>query len=360
MAFTDIDNPELYFQTKLYTGNGTAIGSGGLAVTLDGDEDMQPDLVWIKNRDGTDWHDLYDSVRGVTKRIYSNDDNAENTNTESLTAFGTNGFTVGNAGDVNTNTNKHVAWNWKAGGSTSSNSNGSITSSVSVNTTAGFSIVSYTGNGSDGATLGHSLGTTPEMVIQKRRSGSTASWVVWHKSIHDASSNDKVIYLNLTNATASGASDAIGGVSSTLITTKGTGAVNPSANTCIAYCFASIQGFSKFGTYDGNGNANGPFIYTGFKPATIIFKDVDGTNSWRIGDAKRIDAQGGNSQGIYSFPDTTAVEQDSTSRNCDYYSNGFKIMHSDSSMNGDGVTYMYAAWAESPFVNSNGIPTTAR
>jgi hypothetical protein len=354
MAYTAIDDPEAYFQTKLYTGTGSAA-----SITLDGDTDMQPDLVWFKKRSSVESHYLYDAVRGVTKEIYANSTAAEDTDANSLTGFNSDGFSIGNANQLSESSETMVAWNWKASGSTASNSSGDITSTVSASTASGFSIVSYTGNGSDGATLGHSLGTTPEMVIQKRRSGSTASWVVWHKSIHDASSNDKVIYLNLTNATASGASDAIGGVSSTLITTKGTGAVNPSGDTCIAYCFASIQGFSKFGSYTGNGNADGTFVYTGFKPAYLLLKDSSSGSAynWVILDNKR-DPSNGIDRRLQASG--SVAEYTDVSNLCDFVSNGFKWTTSNANWNASGVNYIYMAFAEAPFVNSNGVPCNAR
>ena len=198
-VYTQIDNPELYFQTKLYTGNGTAIGSGGQAVTLDGSENMQPDFVWIKNRTTADRStQVYDVIRGVTKGLKTNSSDEENTSSERLTAFGSDGFTVGNNGDVNTSGNAHVSWNWKAGGSASSNSNGSITSSVSASTDAGFSVVSWTGSGS-AATIGHGLGATPKCIIVKNRTDSV-NWFLYNRniSIH-AKFWIKVINENLSN-----------------------------------------------------------------------------------------------------------------------------------------------------------------
>ena len=355
MAYTAIDLPTDYFNTVLYTGNGTAIGSGGQAITGVG---FAPDWTWIKERSSTSPHKLLDTIRGATKELESNGTNLEATTAESLASFDSDGFTVGNNGAVNQSSQTYASWNWLAGGSASSNTNGSITSSVSANTTAGFSIVSYTGNGSAGATVGHGLGTTPAMVIQKRRSGSTASWVVWHKSIHDTSSNNKVIFLNLTDASASGASDTIGGVSSTLITTAGTGAVNPSGDTCIMYCFAEVQGYSKFGSYKGNGNADGTFVYTGFKPAWIMIKKSSGTENWSMYDTKR--NVNGTTNTLPLNADNTSNEDGNTGKNMDILSNGVKMYTSNGELNGSGDTYIYMAFAESPFVSSKGIPTTAR
>ena len=356
-AYTSIDNPELYFQTKLYTGNGTAIGSGGLAVTLDGDENMQPDLVWIKNRDGTDWHDLYDSVRGVTKRIYSNSNNAENTNTESLTAFGTNGFTVGNAGDVNTNTNKHVAWCWKAGtafsNDASATSVGSIDSAGTINTTAGISIIEYSGTGSQG-TIAHGLSAKPKALWFKRLD-TTGNWVNYHQSIGATK------YLRFdTNAAEITASDEFNDTEPTtsVFTVDTDGAVNASGtDNHIVYCFAEKQGFSKFGKYTGNGNADGTFVYLGFRPAMIIIKNV-GEHNWNIFDNKR---GGFNVDNDQLYPDLTNAEADGSSNTfIDFLSNGFKMRNTNSDKNGSGSAAIYMAFAEAPFVNSNGVPCNAR
>ena len=360
MSYTNgLDNPELYFQTKLYTGNGTAIGSGGLTVTFDGSENMQPDWVWIKNRDGTDWHDLFDSVRGVTKRLYSNSTNAENTNTEGLTAFGTNGFTVGNSGDVNTNTNNHVSWNWKAGTSftndASSTGIGSIDSSGSVSTDAGFSIISYTGTGSNG-TIAHGLGLTPKMMIFKNRS-AVKGWSVYHNSLGAT----KFIFLNETNL-AETTSTMFNNTepTSTLFTVNTDLATNVSGNNYIAYCFAEKKGYSKFGSYTGNGNADGTFVYTGFKPAWLLIKQSSGAgNDWLIYDNKR-DAS--NVASTILLANGTGAEATGQSFNyIDLLSNGFKLRGSDARNNGSGGTMIYMAFAESPFVNSNGaVPNNAR
>jgi len=356
MAFTDIDNPELYFQTKLYTGNGTAIGSGGLAVTLDGDEDMQPDLVWIKNRDGTDWHDLYDSVRGVTKRIYSNSDYAEGTQAEGLTAFGTNGFTVGNSGDVNTNTNKHVAWNWKAGTSFSNDASatsiGTIDSSGSVNTDAGFSICSFTGNDTAGATVAHGLGAIPKMIILKSKN-STDLWFVQHTSLGATKFlrlNDTDMYTTQTNVwndtTPTSSVFSLGSGSGT----------NGSSNNFIAYCFAEKQGYSKFGSYIGNGNTDGTFVYTGFRPAFVMAKGTTtgDPGSWIIYDNKRLGYNDDNNQ---LYADLTNAEGTDDAA---LLSNGFKWTANTGDPNTSGKIYTYMAFAEAPFVNSNGVPNNAR
>ena len=193
MAYTTIDKSTDHFNTKLYTGNGTAIGSGGQAITGVG---FQPDWTWIKLRNGAAHHQLFDVVRGVTKRIYSSADNAQDTNSETLTAFGTDGFTLGNNAGVNENSDTYVSWNWKAGNAQgSSNTDGSInTTYTSVNTTAGFSISQYTGTGSAGATVGHGLGVAPGLIFIKNLSSGTTDWGVYHKSL----GGTKALFLNLT------------------------------------------------------------------------------------------------------------------------------------------------------------------
>ena len=355
MAYTSINDPSAYFQTKLYTG-GTAE-----AKTFDGNSNLKPDWFWSKKRGATQSHQTADSVRGIANALRIDTTIAEysNTETDDLASFDTNGFTFNDTGDTYNGTyqsSSYVAWCWGAGGgTTSSNTDGDITSTVSANTTSGFSIVSYTGNGSAGATVGHGLGTIPAMVIQKRRSGSTASWVTWHQSIHSTSGNSGAVFLNLTNANSTGNSDTIAGVSSTLITTAGTGAVNPSGDTCIMYCFAEKKGFSKFGSYTGNGSSDGPMVYTGFKPAFVLQKNTSVTQGWQLQDNKR---QGYNPDNYLLQPHTDQSE--SALQRVDLLSNGFKVRTTDAGQNGSGNNYIYMAFAEHPFVSSTGTPTTAR
>jgi hypothetical protein len=206
MAYTTVDNPELYFQTKLYTGN-----SGTNAITLDGSENMQPDWIWIKERGATGFHVLTDVVRGITKQLYTNDNQVENTNSFSITAIGSNGFTLGNRADVNNNSDTYVAWNWLAGGTASSNTDGSITSTVSANTTSGFSIVSYSGTGSN-LDFGHGLGAVPDWFMIKNRDVDQA-WRVYHKSIGFT----KRLVLSETGAESASAVGLNGSPSSSLI-----------------------------------------------------------------------------------------------------------------------------------------------
>jgi hypothetical protein len=358
MAYTTIDDPSAYFQISTWTGD----GEGSRSFTFDGNSNLQPDWVWIKSRSTAQDHALYDSVRGVQKSIASNNTNAEvNQNVHGyITAFNTNGFSVANGssgnGDVNYSSRTYVAWNWLAGGSASSNSNGSITSNVSANTTAGFSIVSYTGTGSN-ATVGHGLGVAPKMFIVKNRSTAT-NWHVYHHKNTSAPETDYLL-LNTNNATADNSivwNDTA--PTSSVFSIGTTDGTNKNTSNMIAYCFAEKKGYSKFGSYTGNGDADGTFVYTGFKPSWVLVKRTDGTQDWFIIDNKR---------NTFNVSDTAllpnASDADYTSTNIygkDVLSNGFKVRGSSSRQNGSGNNYIYMAFAESPFVNSNGVPTNAR
>ena len=352
MAYTTIDKPTDYFNTVLYTGN----NSSSHSITGVG---FQPDWVWIKPRNGTDGHVLTDSVRGALKRLRSEGTNAEDTLSGSLSSFDSDGFTVGNAGEVNSSSYNFVAWNWLAGGSASSNTDGSITSSVSANTTAGFSIVSYTATGST-ATIGHGLGAVPNWILVKKRAGGTArDWAVYH-SANTSAPETEILYLNNTDATADSSVYWNDTAPTSSVFTVGTGnEVNESSgNTYIAYCFAEKKGYSKFGSYTGNGNADGTFVYTGFKPAFVMTKRSSNTENWYIIDNKRSPFNpplNALSPNLSHAEDTNA-----TGRIQDFLSNGFKLRTSDTAVNGSGDSYIYMAFAENPFVTSTGIPTTAR
>jgi hypothetical protein len=349
MAYTTIDNPELYFQTKLYTGNGSA-----QSFTLDGSEDMQPDWVWIKPRSFDDNHILVDAVRGTNKILRANLENAESTLTTMLTSFNSDGFTTGGNDNVTRNSETFVAWNWKASGSTSSDSNGSITSTISANTTAGFSIVTWTGNGSSGATIGHGLGVKPRMIISKRRD-STSQWTVY-EAINGAT---KYMTLNQTDATSSATSRWNDTEPTASVFSVGNSAeVNGSGGTYIAYCFADIKGYQKIGSYIGNGNSDGTFAYIGFRPAWIMIKKSSGTENWSMYDAKR--NTNGDSDTLPLNADNNSNENGNTGKNMDILCNGVKMKTSNGELNGSGDTYIYMAFAESPFVNSNGVPNNAR
>ena len=367
MAYTNIDDPSAYFQTKTYTGN----GSNGYAITNDGNSDLQPDLWWVKNRDKTYDHNLYDSTRGTSLRLVSNSTTAEATATDRIASFDTNGFTLNGSVISNENNNPHVAWQWKAnGGTTSSNTDGTgITSTVQANTDAGFSIVTYTGIGSGNAnpSVGHGLGVTPQVVLVKGRSQAN-SWVMYHYGIDGANSRNKYLILNSSGAAGTLANywgtAASGGVTSS---TFGVYADNQSGNnylngTHVAYCFAEKQGYSKFGSYIGNGFANGPFVYTGFKPAFVMFKRSTGSQSWDIHDSTRDPF---NPMPRRLLPNLAYQEEtrptSGASIDCmDFLSNGFKIRSIETILNASGDTFVYMAFAENPFVTSTGIPTTAR
>jgi len=346
MAYTTVDNPELYFQTKLYTGNG-----GTQSITLDGSENMQPDWVFFKQRTGTpssSGSQVYDVVRGATKYLSTHATNAEATQSNGLTSFDSDGFSIGNTTRINGNTESYVAWNWKAGGSASSNTDGSITSSVSANTTSGFSIVSYSG-ASSGGTIGHSLGVKPDIVLIKCRS-ATANWL-FTTDIIDGSKD--YLFLNQTNAKGD-LTTAL--PTSSVFTVSGDDDQGENGKTYIAYCFNSVKGYSKFGSYAGNGNANGTFVYTGFKPAFVIVKVyAGGTGDWQMYDNKRV---GYNDANYRLKPSSSSAE--ATDEPIDILSNGFKLRNTGGSFNASGDDYIYMAFAENPFVTSTGIPTTAR
>ena len=354
-AYTTIDNPELYFQVELYTGN----GSSGHAQTLDGSEDMQPDIVWIKNRDTTGYHTLFDSVRGVEKPLWPTANSTEGSDSNTLTAFGSDGFTVASDAAVNGNTNKLVAWCWKAGtafsNDASATSVGSIDSSGSINTTAGISIVNFTGNGTAGATVAHGLSAVPRLILVKVHTSSTAyDWRLYHGSLGATKNmifNDDSAVATATNKWNDTAP------TSSVFSLGDTSGTNESGSGIIAYSFAEKQGFSKFGIYTGNNNADGPFVYTGFRPAWTILKRTDSTDNWILQDNERkvpfnaVDSQ--------LFPDLENSES-SSSTILDYCSNGFKIRKTGGNINASGGTYIYLAFAEAPFVNSNKVPGNAR
>jgi len=351
MAYTTIDDPTIYFNTLLWTGNGV----DGRALTGVG---FQPDWVWIKDRDDTESHRLTDSVRGATKSLRSNGTNAEATESDGLQSFDSDGFTVGTQGSMNkSNGDKFVGWSWKAGGSASSNSNGDITSSVSANTTAGFSIVSYTGSGTKGDTVGHGLGVAPKVIMVKSRSLSVA-WLNYHSSLGATD----FIQLNNTDATTNSSGNAWNDTqpTSSVFSIGSYNNVNTSGATYIAYCFAEKKGYSKFGSYVGNGNNDGTFIYTGFKPAWFLIKSSSNAEQWEMVDNKRNTI---NPLNLLLYPDQSAAEFTGSTGDrlhCDFVSNGVKLRGNASSANGSGLTYIYMAFAENPFVTSTGIPTTAR
>jgi len=344
MAYTTIKKSTEHFNTKLYTGNGSTQSITGVG--------FQPDFVWLKQRSsGVYYHRLQDSIRGAGKPIYSNRTDAEGDfgtgTTGSIRTFDTDGFSIGSDTGSNENNTTMVSWNWKANGTGVSNTDGSITSTVSANTTSGFSIVSYTGNETTGATVGHGLSSTPKMIILKNRN-STDDWVVYHESL----GNTQSIRLNLTNASATTpASFNNTSPTSSVFTLGDWTGVNGSS--MIAYCFAEKKGFSKFGSYVGNGSTDGTFVYTGFKPAFVIFKNTTNTNNWSIRDNKRDSFNAGDSNLFANLSDA-----ESSSNDIDFLSNGFKLRNAGGNWNTSGNTYIYMAFAAEPLVGDN--PATAR
>ncbi len=324
-----------YMDATTYTGNGSS-----LSVT--NNAGFRPDFVWIKGRSGATDHSLYDAVRGTTLELITNSTAAETTRAAGLTAFNSNGFTVGALARVNNNGSSFVGWQWQAGSSTVTNTSGTISAQVRANTTTGFSIVTYTGNGSATASVGHGLGVAPKVVIIKARS-TTGNWAFYTTAIDG--SND---ILNLNTTAAKSDSSAAAPTSSVfnLITT---GNWNTNAVTYVAYCWAEIEGFSAFGSYTGNGNANGPFVYLGFKPKFVMYKNSSITADWVIIDSSRGTF---NLNTPHLLPNAANAEVSTSSYGLDFLSNGFKCRTSDPSQNGNGNTMIYAAFAENPFKNS--------
>jgi hypothetical protein len=350
MAYTSIDDPSAYFQAAIYSGSNSA-----LAVTNDGNSDLKPDWLWIKQRSSTENHMVVDSTRGVTKYLSSDSTGAEATVTSRVATLDTDGFTLNGASNpVNALGATYVGWQWKAnGGTTASNTDGSITSTVQANTDAGFSIVTYGGTGS-AATLGHGLADTPDVIIFKNRD-DTNVWATYHQGI----GNNEKLVLNTTAAEDEDGSFMNGTLPTSSVFSVGASVnTNGSGDNYVAYCFAEKQGYSKFGKYTGNGNANGPFVYTGFKPAFVIIKNTSAATNWYMWDNKR---------NPYNFvnnglnPNTSNATQGTAYQALDFLSNGFKIRASvDGTWNGNGNNFIYMAFAENPFTTSTGIPATAR
>jgi len=358
MAYTDIDKPDDYFNTKLYTGTGSATSITGVG--------FQPDLVWIKRRNDTGSHRLVDVVRGARNYIESDTTDAEGT-TGNVSSFDSDGFSHSAGGlAYNASGSTYASWNWLAGGTGVSNTDGSITSTVSANTTSGFSIVSYTGTSNNNETVGHGLGVAPSVIIIKNRSVS-ANWSVLHTSAGltgstlDGSPEYYMLLLNDTGARGNVSEDNIWNPTSTTFKINNSGAgnqVNGNGNSMIAYCFAEKKGFSKFGSYTGNGSTDGTFVYTGFKPAFVMWKRTDTAGyDWDMYDTARDTYN-------VAFKELVAnanyAESSSTVLSLDILSNGFKLRTSNANGNASGGTYIYMAFAESPFTTSTGIPTTAR
>ena len=363
MAYTTIDDPSVYFQIGLYTGNGNNnkninLGSANFTGEYVG-QDIQPDWVWIKNTDtnGKD-HVLYDSSRGVTKQNYTNNNQAEDTVSNGVTSFNSNGFTLGNNGGPNAADDAHVAFVWKANAgsrTTFTESGNNPAGGYQANATAGFSIIDYTGTGATG-TVAHGLGVTPKVAIIKDRDNA-AHWVYATTTLDG--SND-AMYLETTGAKFDSNSDIdITFTSSNVQLANNWTDVNGDGTKYIAYVFAPIKGYSRFGMYRGNGSADGTFVYTGFKPSFLMFKATSGSEGWGIFDNKRNTGHSvGNPRDIYLQPNNNNANS-SESDSVDFLSNGFKWRIDSGFRNGDGVDFIYMAFAENPFTSSEGVPATA-
>ena len=355
MAYTTIDDPSAHFQTALYNGS-----SSSVTVTNDGNSNLKPDWLWFKRRSGTaSDHNVFDTSRGLTERLFPNLTSASDTTSDNGITSLTDGFTTGTSyGNVNGNGETFVTWQWKAnGGTTTTNAagaNGADHESVyQANDTAGFSIVTYTSDAASGDTvIKHGLSTAPTFMIHKARNANSTLWWVYHKDL----TNDGYMQLDDTTANQDGSTNVWRNTAPTSTVFKvGLNSIaNANGRTMVAYCFAPVQGYSKFGRYTGNGNADGPFVYTGFKPAWLMYKTT-GVNNWNLLDAKRSPF---NVADKNFYPDGSNAEM--TSTKADFLSNGFKIKTSDNQSNTSGTTYVYMAFAESPFVSSEGVPTTAR
>jgi len=358
MAYTTIDDPSAFFQTMLHAEDDTAF-------TFDGNSDLQPDWIWIKNRDENNYHPhMIDSVRGISKLLRVSTSAVEFTSADSITAIGSNGFTTGadDNGYVSSGTDKQVSWCWKAGTSfsndASSTSVGSIDSAGSVNTDAGFSIITFAGSGADGS-VAHGLGVAPSMIISKSRTASDQGWVVTHKSLGFTQSlllNGTAAKYNVANDFGGQGISAFG--SATFSMTIGNGTfLNMSNQNYVAYCFAEKKGYSKFGSYEGNANADGTFVHLGFKPAFLITKPIDAADNWNMFDNKRLAFNSATSP--FAITPNNANLETTDTHQLDFLSNGFKINNSGNTVN-RASTFIYWAFAESPFVTSTGVPTTAR
>ena len=335
--------PSDYFSTLLWEGTGASNAITGVG--------FQPDIVWIKDRDSTAQGQIADSPSGATKYWVPSENYSQSTNGESIKSFDSDGYTLGTQGNVNASGNSIVGWNWKGGTTSGIDATGAdITpTSYSFNQTGGISVIRYTGNGTTGAKIAHGLGSVPQFIFVQNTQ-TFENRLVYHVSL----GNTKYIILNTTagDATAARWNDAT--PTSVYFEVDDNDAANKSGETIMAYCFAEKKGFSKFSSYVGNGNANGPFIYTGFRPNLIIRKTT-GTDYWSMVDTKRL---GYNPQNDYLFPSSDAAE--GSQQRIDILSNGFKVRTTDTAGNTNGTEYIYAAFAEFPIVSSNDIPTVAR
>ena len=341
MAYTTIKKPSDYFNTKLYNGTGSSNSITGI--------NFQPDFTWIKRRNSATNHHLHNAISGATKVLYSNSNVAESTDAQKLSSFDSDGFTVGTNGDANNSAGTFVSWNWKANGAGVANTDGSRATTVSINTTAGFSVGTCSSLATNNDTLGHGLGAVPKMIIVKNTQAG-GSWWVYHASL----GNTNRVYLNGTEASGSSTIWNNTTPTSSVFTMKGGDFAT--GESLVFYAFAEKQGYSKFGSYTGNGNADGTFVYTGFKPAFLIAKRTDVGAAWVMYDSKR-DIDNPSNHRLLSNANNAELVEDANT-NIDFLSNGFKTRNADSDSNASGGTYIYMAFAEEPLVGDN--PATAR
>ena len=348
MAYTTIDKSTANFNTKLYTGTGSSNAVTGVG--------FSPGFVWLKKRSAADNHYLFDVVRGVAKYIRSNLNSGEATDTGSLSAFGSDGFTVVSEGDINANGATMASWNWKAGTSfsNSAGANGaSLASTGSINTAAGFSIISY--NGRDATdTIAHGLGAEPSVILFKCRSNAGSDWYSYWKPL----GNNSTIRLNNTDGSGTTGLWNNTNPTSSVFTVISSDVINRVNRTFVAYCFAEKQGYSKFGSYTGNNNADGTFVHLGFKPAFVMTKMTNGAKSWMMYDNKRFPSNPINAY-LTLNADSNAAEAYGPVYPIDFLSNGFKFRTDTSEVNGT-ENHIFMAFAENPFVTSTGVPTTAQ
>ena len=349
MAYTTIDDPSAHFQVDLYTGQGN-----GTVITNDGNSNLQPDLVWFKRRGGLGYHQIVDSSRGGTKRLWANDDGAEGTGSQ-IASFDSDGFTCGSATDL-APADTCVAWQWKANGgtrTTNTESGNNPAGGYQANTTAGFSIVDYTGAGAAG-TMAHGLGAVPHFILFKARSEDSNNWAVYHHKNTSAPETD-FLRLDTQDATTDNDNFMNDTAPTSSVFTVNTGSkVNSDGETYIAYAWTGIQGYSKFGVYTGTADEDGPFVYTGFRPGWILIKNTANYYDWVVLDHKR---PGFNPESYRLKAHDNSVEY--TGLLLDIYSNGFKPRNTSGDTNLNDGTIVYAAFAAHPFVTSGGVPCTA-
>jgi hypothetical protein len=354
-VYTTINDPSAHFQTLTWTGD----GNDNRAVTNTGNSNLQPDWAWVKCRSTTHDNILFNSVEGNNYNLRTNTSDAQYTNSNYLKSFNSDGLTLGTSNRVNGNGETYVGWQWKVGGgSTSSNSSGSITSNVESNTTAGLHIVKWQGNGTSGATIGHGFTSAPDYIIIKCTSAGSSYWN--NNSMlfgTNGVGGPKNMYFNSGDAAQS--DNVVRAINATTFEVSNSLMVNSNSQYYIAYCFKNVQGYSRVGKYLGNSDSDGAFNYTGFKPAYVMIKRINSTEDWGIMDDKRSSSSGDNVIDRFLYANANNAEA-TTQTPVDFYSNGFKCRNTDSKFNASGGTYFYQAFASSPFVGGDSVPTTAK